>query len=116
MCTQRRRYYITYAYSTRYVSVHIKFCFAFFPRDDIDSLIYGFFLLFLNILYFYFFIDFCYVFIVGYTMADIHYKWENGLNSVGVSYEVSLPQFKVLGYRLRAFEIALTSGKHSNKK
>lgn len=47
---------------------------------------------------------------VGYTMRDIRYKWNEGPKSVGVSSEVSLPQFKVLGHRMRAFEISLTTG------
>jgi len=49
-------------------------------------------------------------YIVGYTMRDIRYKWNEGPNSVGVSSEVSLPQFKVLGHRQRAMEISLTTG------
>lgn len=43
-------------------------------------------------------------------MRDIRYKWNEGPNSVGVSKEVSLPQFKVLGHRQRAMEISLTTG------
>jgi hypothetical protein len=43
-------------------------------------------------------------------MRDIRYKWNEGPNSVGVSNEVSLPQFKVLGHRQRAMEISLTTG------
>lgn len=43
-------------------------------------------------------------------MRDIRYKWNEGPNSVGVSSEVSLPQFKVLGHRQRAMEIGLTTG------
>ncbi|CAH0596823.1 unnamed protein product [Chrysodeixis includens] len=50
---------------------------------------------------------------VGYTMRDIRYKWNEGPNSVGVSNEVSLPQFKVLGHRQRAMEISLTTGNYS---
>lgn len=50
------------------------------------------------------------IFSVGYTMRDIRYKWNEGPNSVGVSNEVSLPQFKVLGHRQRAMEISLTTG------
>nr|CAD7402316.1 unnamed protein product [Timema cristinae] len=42
-------------------------------------------------------------------MRDIRYKWNEGPNSVGVSNEVSLPQFKVLGHRQRAMEISLTT-------
>ncbi|XP_058805194.1 gamma-aminobutyric acid receptor subunit beta isoform X1 [Phymastichus coffea] len=49
----------------------------------------------------------------GYTMRDIRYKWNEGLNSVGVSNDVSLPQFKVLGHRQRAHEISLTTGNYS---
>lgn len=52
---------------------------------------------------------------VGYTMRDIRYKWNEGPNSVGVSNEVSLPQFKVLGHRQRAMEISLTTGNVSNE-
>lgn len=53
---------------------------------------------------------------VGYTMRDIRYKWNEGPNSVGVSSEVSLPQFKVLGHRQRAMEISLTTGtKHVDR-
>lgn len=48
--------------------------------------------------------------LVGYTMRDIRYKWNEGANSVGVSNEVSLPQFKVLGHRQRDMEISLTTG------
>ena len=36
------------------------------------------------------------LFSVGYTMSDIRYKWNDGLNSVQVSGDVSLPQFKVI--------------------
>lgn len=49
--------------------------------------------------------------VVGYTMRDIRYKWNEGPNSVGVSEDVSLPQFKVLGHRQRAMEISLTTGR-----
>lgn len=52
---------------------------------------------------------------VGYTMRDIRYKWNEGPNSVGVSNEVSLPQFKVLGHRQRAMEISLTTGNVSDE-
>lgn len=43
-------------------------------------------------------------------MRDIRYKWNEGLSSVGVANDVSLPQFKVLGHRQTASEIALTTG------
>ncbi|CAG2053860.1 unnamed protein product [Timema podura] len=51
---------------------------------------------------------------LGYTMRDIRYKWNEGPNSVGVSNEVSLPQFKVLGHRQRAMEISLTTAYNPN--
>lgn len=50
------------------------------------------------------------IFLVGYTMRDIRYKWNEGFSSVGVSNEVSLPQFRVLGHRQRAMEISLSTG------
>lgn len=49
---------------------------------------------------------------VGYTMKDIRYRWNKGPTSVGVSNEVSLPQFKVLGHRQRTIEISLSTGKY----
>lgn len=54
----------------------------------------------------------CYnvIHLVGYTMSDIRYKWAKGHESVGVSSDVSLPQFKVLGHRQQAMEISLTTG------
>ena len=48
---------------------------------------------------------------VGYTMSDIRYKWNDGLNSVQISADVSLPQFKVLGHRQKAIEASLSTGK-----
>ncbi|CAB0030866.1 unnamed protein product [Trichogramma brassicae] len=51
----------------------------------------------------------------GYTMRDIRYKWNEGLSSVGVSNDVSLPQFKVLGHRQRAMEISLTTVRVSRR-
>lgn len=53
-------------------------------------------------------------------MRDIRYFWRDGLNSVGMSSEVELPQFRVLGHRQRATEINLTTGtqikQYSKKK
>lgn len=46
-------------------------------------------------------------------MSDIRYIWADGANSVGVSNEVSLPQFKVNGYKQRANEISLSTGNYS---
>lgn len=54
--------------------------------------------------------------VVGYTMRDIRYIWRDGLSSVGMSSEVELPQFRVLGHRQRATEINLTTGTHQKKK
>ncbi|XP_068893813.1 gamma-aminobutyric acid receptor subunit beta isoform X2 [Tenebrio molitor] len=45
----------------------------------------------------------------GYTMRDIRYKWNSGVKSVGISNEVELPQFRVLGHRQRATVINLTT-------
>ncbi|KAF3426952.1 hypothetical protein E2986_10148 [Frieseomelitta varia] len=46
---------------------------------------------------------------VGYTMRDIRYKWNAGLQSVGISNEVELPQFRVLGHRQRHSTIHLST-------
>nr|CAD7441790.1 unnamed protein product [Timema bartmani] len=46
---------------------------------------------------------------IGYTMHDIRYKWNEGTKSVGISSEVQLPQFRVLGHRQRATEINLST-------
>ncbi|KAK9710757.1 Neurotransmitter-gated ion-channel transmembrane region [Popillia japonica] len=42
-------------------------------------------------------------------MRDIRYKWNSGSKSVGISNEVELPQFRVLGHRQRATVINLTT-------
>ncbi|OXA49894.1 gamma-aminobutyric acid receptor subunit beta [Folsomia candida] len=49
----------------------------------------------------------------GYTMSDLRYRWAKGLQSVGISSDVSLPQFKVTGHRQQAVEISLSSGNYS---
>ena len=46
-------------------------------------------------------------------MSDIRYKWNDGLNSVQVSGDVSLPQFKVLGHRQKTIEASLSTGEYS---
>ncbi|XP_076171233.1 resistant to dieldrin isoform X1 [Ptiloglossa arizonensis] len=45
----------------------------------------------------------------GYTMRDIRYKWNAGQQSVGISNEVELPQFRVLGHRQRHSTIHLST-------
>jgi len=49
----------------------------------------------------------------GYTMSDIRYKWNDGLNSVQVGYDVSVPNFRVIGHRQRLVEASLSSGNYS---
>ena len=49
---------------------------------------------------------------VGYTAKDIRYKWNDGLNSVQISSDVSLPEFKVLGHRQKTIEAKLSTGRH----
>ncbi len=46
-------------------------------------------------------------------MSDIRYKWARGPTSVGISSDVQLPQFKVVGFRQRSFEISLLTGNYS---
>ena len=43
-------------------------------------------------------------------MSDIRYKWNDGLDSVQISSDVSLPQFKVLGHRQKTIEASLSTG------
>ncbi|CAL8139032.1 unnamed protein product [Orchesella dallaii] len=49
----------------------------------------------------------------GYSMSDIRYKWAAGPGSVGISWDLSLPQFKVHGYRQKTHEISLSTGNYS---
>ena len=49
----------------------------------------------------------------GYTMSDLKYAWNSGDNSVQLSKDLTLPQFKVLGHRQRLIEVSLTSGNYS---
>jgi len=49
----------------------------------------------------------------GYTMADLRYEWHDGLRSVQMSPDVSLPQFVVIGHRQRQIEVSLSSGNYS---
>ncbi|QQP38088.1 Gamma-aminobutyric acid A receptor subunit 1, partial [Caligus rogercresseyi] len=56
----------------------------------------------------------CYIEIeIGHTMSDIRYKWNDGLNSVQISSDVSLPQFKVLGHRQKQLRRALVLFKNT---
>jgi len=57
----------------------------------------------------------CYIEIesFGFTMNDIRYKWNDGLNSIQISSDVSLPQFKVLGHRQKTIEASLSTGNYS---
>lgn len=43
-------------------------------------------------------------------MNDIHYKWNDGVNSVQIAADVSLPQFKVVGHRQKTIEASLSTG------
>ena len=45
-------------------------------------------------------------------MKDIRYRWHSGIYSVGISSEVELPQFIVLGYRQRDTVIQLSTGNY----
>merc|ERR1711892_197698 len=49
----------------------------------------------------------------GYTMSDLKYQWNDGLRSVQMSPDVSLPQFLVVGHRQRLVEVSLSSGNYS---
>lgn len=58
---------------------------------------------------------------VGYTTADISYKWADGEKSVRISPDVELPQFKVLGHQQKTIVVSLLAvekvvrGKNINK-
>ena len=47
-------------------------------------------------------------------MSDIHYKWNDGLNSVQLSSDVSLPEFKVIGHRQKTIEASLSTGEQNS--
>ena len=51
--------------------------------------------------------------IVAYTMNEIRYKWNDGINSVQISSDASLPHWIVLGHRQKTIEASLSTG--SNK-
>ena len=48
--------------------------------------------------------------VVGFTMTDIRYQWNDGLNSVQISPDVSLPGWKVIGHRQKTIEASLSTG------
>ena len=48
-----------------------------------------------------------------YTMADLEYRWEENQQSVQLTQDIALPDFKVLGHRQRLIKISLTSGNYS---
>ena len=43
-------------------------------------------------------------------MSDIIHKWEDGLNSIQISSDVSLPEWKVLGHRQKTIAARLGTG------
>ncbi|RWS30222.1 mutant GABA gated chloride channel-like protein [Leptotrombidium deliense] len=47
----------------------------------------------------------------GYSMADIRYKWHKGKASVGIMQGLVLPQFRIVGHRIREKEVVLSTGK-----
>lgn len=49
----------------------------------------------------------------GYTTKDIRYNWNKGEHSIGISPEVQLPQFRVVGHRQKDKEIPLSTGNYS---
>ncbi|KAG8233302.1 hypothetical protein J437_LFUL012916 [Ladona fulva] len=49
----------------------------------------------------------------GYSMKDIRYWWQNVPQSVGISYSVSIPQYHIIGHRLRSVDVLLTTGWYS---
>ena len=46
-------------------------------------------------------------------MTDLPYKWRPGNDSVLVSGEISLPQFKILGHRKKLIERSVLTGNYS---
>lgn len=49
----------------------------------------------------------------GFTMSDLRYRWQDGMKSVQMSPDVSLPLFNVYGHRQRIIEASLSSGNYS---
>jgi len=43
-------------------------------------------------------------------MSDIHYKWNDGIKSVQMGSDVSLPQYKIVGHRQKTIEAGLSTG------
>ena len=44
------------------------------------------------------------------TMNDIRYKWNDGLNSVQISSDSTLREWKILGHRQKTIERSLSTG------
>ena len=61
------------------------------------------------------FLSSCYIVIVNskHRIFVFRYEWRDGLNSVQMSPDVSLPQFVVIGHRQRQIEVSLSSGNYS---
>jgi len=49
----------------------------------------------------------------GFTMSDVKYRWNEGLNSVQLGYDLSTKNFQVIGHRQRLVEATLSSGNYS---
>lgn len=47
------------------------------------------------------------------NMSDLYYGWNDGDKSVQISYDASLPQFKVMGHRQKLIEARLSIGNYS---
>lgn len=47
----------------------------------------------------------------AFSMTDIRYKFHEGKKtSVGISSDVSLPEFRILGHSLHEMEVSLSTG------
>ena len=51
-----------------------------------------------------------YLYLVGFTMSDLRYRWNDGLNAIQISSDVSLPEFQVAGHRQKTIEASLSTG------
>lgn len=46
----------------------------------------------------------------GYSMKDIRYTWSKGKESIDLSDDLTLPQFKIMGHKQEARVISLSTG------